>query len=292
MRAYISPIERTSLILVFLLLHLVSREQVLHGKVIDKVTGQSLPYASLGIYGKSVGGIADRDGTFSIDITRANGMDSLLISCIGYTGVSLLLTDLNPAKELTIGLTPMAMELPEIAVAGKRQIIEIGNVTYSGRFTGWGDYSSGKGRLRGLVIPPKEYAVRAVGFACHIRYNTFDSVKIRLHILDWSGDSLPSKDLLRDNVYAIIPKNAKSLNIDLTNYNIIIKDTVVLAVEWVDAWSPPVKLGQGSHLFTFSLSNIPGYTYARNYPFEAPSLIRARETPAMYLKAFRVGKKE
>jgi len=292
MQAYISPIERTSLILVFLLLHLVSREQVLHGKVTDKVTGHALPYASLGIYARSVGGIADRDGTFSIDITRTDGKDSLLISYIGYTGVSLLLANLDPAKELTIGLTPMAKELPEIAIAGKRQIIGIGNVTWGDRFTGWGDYSSGKGRLRGLVITPKEYPVRVVGFACHLRHNTFDSVKIRLHILDLKGDSLPSKDLLRDNVYATIPKNAKSVNIDLTSYNIIIKDTVVLAVEWVDAWSPPGKPGQGSHLFTFSLSNIPGYTYARNYPFEAPSFIKGRETPAMYLKAFRVGKTE
>lgn len=290
MRAFILLNNRTSLFLIFIFLHLVSREQVLRGKVIDKTTGQILPYASVGIYKKNFGGITNSDGTFSIDISRADKKDSLLISYIGYAGVSLLLVDLVPAKELIVGLTPMPKELPEIAVAGKRQIIGIGNVNYNGHFTGWGDYSSSRGRLRGLMVMLNEYPVKAVAFACHIKHNTFDSVKVRLHILEFHGDSLPLKELLQDNIYAIIPKNAKWVKIDLTPYNIVIKDTIVLAVEWVDAWTPPSKPGKGSHLFTFSLSNTPGYVYDRDYPFETPALIQNPETPAMYLDAYRIGK--
>jgi hypothetical protein len=288
--AFISLKTRTPLLIVFLLLNLVSREQVLHGKVIDKTTGQTLPYASVGVYKKNIGGIADRDGTFSIDLSQADNKDSLRISYIGYAGFTLSLARLNPANELTIGLTPMPKELPAIAVAGKRQLIEIGNVTYTGRFTGWGDYSSSRGRLRGLMIAPKEYPVRAVGFACHLKHNTFDSVKVRLHILEFQGDSLPLKELLQDNIYLIIPKNATWVDINLTPYNIVIKDTIVLAVEWVDAWAPAGKPGRESNLLTFSLAKTAGYVYVRDYPFERPALIKNPETPAMYLKAYRVGK--
>jgi len=292
MQAFVLLNNRASLFLIFLFLHLVSQEQVLHGKVIDKTTGQTLPYASVGIYKKPVGGITNSDGTFSIDLSQAGKMDSLLISYIGYAGLSLLLADLDPAKEVTIGLTPKPKELPEIGVAGKRQIIEVGNVTYNGQFTGWGDYSSSRGRLRGLMIMLQEYPVRAVAFECHIKHNTFDSVKVRLHILEYHGDRLPLKELLQDNIYAIISKNAKWVNIDLTPYNIVIKDTVVLAVEWIDAWASAGKPGIGSHLFTFSMSNTPGYVYDRDYPFETPALIQNPETPAMYLKAYRTGKRQ
>lgn len=128
MRTFISLNNRATVLLIFLLLHLTSREQIIHGKVIDNTTGQTLPYASEGIYKKNVGGIANRDGTFSIDLSQADKKDSLYISYIGYGAVSLLLDDLVLANELTIGLMPMPKELPEIAVIGKRNIIEIGNI--------------------------------------------------------------------------------------------------------------------------------------------------------------------
>ena len=292
MRAFSLLNMRTWFQLIFLFLHLVSRAQVIHGKVIDKTTGQTLPYASIGFHNKNAGGIANRDGTFSIDISQTDSKDSLLISYIGYAGTSLSLAGLNAATDLTVGLSPMPKRLPEVAVMGKRQMIAIGNIKYNSHFTGWGDYSSSRGRLRGLMIPPKEYPVRVVEFGCHIKHNTFDSVKVRLHILEFHGDSLPTKELLHDNIYLVIPRNAKWVSIDLNPFNIVISDTIVLAVEWVDAWSPMAEPGEESHLFTFSEANAAGYVYVRDYPHDKRALIPYTETPAMYLHAYRTGKSQ
>jgi hypothetical protein len=277
-------------ILVGLSLLFAGSAQIIHGKVIDKTTGQQLPYASVGFRQQGGGGITGRDGEFSIDLSNIHRADSLLVSYIGYASRTLALTDLEALAPLTVGLIRVPKELPETAVAGKRQLITIGNDKYNGDFTGWGDYSSSRGRMRGILILPKEYPVRAVQFGCHIKHNTFDSVKVRLHILVFHSDSAVTQELLHDNIYMVIPGNAKWVSVDLTPYHIVINDTIVLGMEWVDAWSPATKSGQRSHLLTFSLANTAGYVYARDYPYDKTRLIQNAETPAMYLLAYRTAR--
>lgn len=288
MQTISSSRNRTFILLIFLVLHNVSQAQVLHGKVIDKATGQALPYASVGISKNDVGGITDKNGTFSIDVSRAAKGDSLIISYIGYAGSALLLSGVDATKELTIGLAPAPKDLPEIPITGKRRIIEIGNVKYNGRFTGWGDFSASRGRLRGMMIA-LQYPVHPVALAFRIRRNTFDSVKVRLQILGFHGESLPLNELLQDNIYVTIPKNAKWVTMDLAPYHLVLRDTIVLAVEWVDAWAPPYIPEEGSFQFTFSDSNTRGLLYSCNSFLEKPVFIKTQETLAMYLKAYRVG---
>lgn len=268
---------------------IVSRAQVINGKVIDKTTGQGLPYASFGFCKEKGGGIANLNGEFSIELSKGDRKDSLLVSYIGYKGQAVALGNLDLTAPLIVRLAAAPKELPATAVSGVRQLLTVGNGKYNGHFTGWGDYNSSRGRMRGVVIPPKEYPVRLVEFGCHIKHNSFDSVKVRLHLLDFHSDTPSMRELLHDNIYLVIHRNARWVSIDLSRYHIVISDTIVLGIEWVDAWATATTGGERSHLFTFSLSNTPGIVYARDYPYDKPALIQNNETPAMYLRGYRTG---
>ena len=264
--------------------------QSLEGNISDKDSREPLAYASVGIKNKNKGGIADRNGNFKIDISNVSPSDSIVFSHIGYTSAAFKIGKINPAKRTDIKLRRFKQELAQVTIAAKRKILILGNKKFSNRFTGWGDYSSSKGRARGLVVEPMEYPVKAVEFLCHIKYNTFDSVKVRLNILKKVKEEPYFEQLLADNIYFTIPQNAKWINIDLNPYNIIIKDTIVLALEWIDSWAPAKKPGEESNLFTISLGNSEGDFYERNTPNEVPALSQIHEIPTMYLRAYKIGK--
>jgi hypothetical protein len=264
--------------------------QKLQGTLYDGSTNEPIPYASAGIKSKSKGGIADRNGYFSIDISGLSPSDSVIFSHIGYVSQAFRLGDIDPAKNMDVRLKARERSLATVTITAEKEMLVLGSQRPTNRFTGWGDYSSSRGRTRGLQLEPKEYPVKAVSFECRIKNMTFDSVKVRLNILGKSKDGQQLQQLLQQNIYFNIHKDAKWITVDLTPYNIVLTDTAVLALEWVDSWAPPVKPGRESYQFTIALSKDHGYFYERNTPNEKPSLRQSMELPVMYLKGYRVAK--
>lgn len=264
--------------------------QILSGRITDNDTHEQLAYASVGVKNKKGGGITSRDGAFSIDLSTLTTADSILFSHIGYETVAYAVGSIDVSKLLEVKLKRQAKELEEFVVKAKVEILTIGNTKSSGRFTGWGDYSNSRGRARGLQVEPKAFPLKLTGFVCRVRYNTFDSVKIRINLFK-KGEGPNFEQLLQHNIYYTIPKNAKWINVDLTPYSIVIKDTVILAIEWIDSWSDGKNTAGQNELFTISLGKQKGYCYERNTPNEIPVFRPCDEVPAMYLKGFRAGKK-
>ncbi|ASZ11969.1 carboxypeptidase-like regulatory domain-containing protein [Chitinophaga pendula] len=262
--------------------------QTIKGTLYDGKTGEPIPYASIGIKNKSRGGIAERTGYYSVNIAGMSPQDSIVFSHIGYVTMAFRLADIDPSKKMDIRLKPRDQVLAGVTVTALRDVLMFGSDKATSRFTGWGDYSSSRGRARGIQITPKEYPVKIVSFACRIKHNTFDSVKVRFNILKKVEGEEQLKEVLHQNIYFDIPHNAKWVTLDLAPYNIILSDTVVIALEWVDSWAQPKKPGESSDMFTIALSKEHGYTYERNTPNELPTLRQSMELPAMYLKGYRV----
>lgn len=87
------------------------------GRVADASNGNPVPYASIGIVGKSLGTSSNVDGEFSFKILLRNGTvdEKIKISCVGYE--SLILSELNKWQE--IRLVPSTLQLKEVLVLGK-----------------------------------------------------------------------------------------------------------------------------------------------------------------------------
>ncbi|MBS3807770.1 MAG: carboxypeptidase-like regulatory domain-containing protein [Bacteroidales bacterium] len=56
----------------------------LNGKVMDRMTGNPLSYANIGVYNKSIGTISNEDGEFILKLHRRHLNDTLVVSYMGY----------------------------------------------------------------------------------------------------------------------------------------------------------------------------------------------------------------
>lgn len=259
--------------------------QVVTGNIRDKVTREELPYATIGIKGKAIGGIANRTGEFTLDLSKASQRDSLIARYLGYKPFAICVADLAAGQPLTIQLVPETRMLQEVLVYDKRALTTLGNNRKSFYHTGWGDNESERGRTRGLVIEKPEFPMLLVSFHMHIHENTFDSVRFRLQIL---GAAEPFRPLLTENIFVTTAKKKGWIEFDLKPYQIKVTERFVLAVEWVDAWGKPKGPDEFSHILTISESRPGGKIYHREKPEEIIRLQDHTLLPSFYVKGIGV----
>ena len=87
----------------------------INGTVIDKESGEPLPYAHIIIKGKSIGTLSQVNGTFSFHF-RSSGRDTLEISYIGYRTSQSLVQDLNTSVPLQFELSPQTIQLRAVTI--------------------------------------------------------------------------------------------------------------------------------------------------------------------------------
>ena len=141
--------------------------QTFSGKVINSKTNEVLPYANVGVRGKSIGGIADEGGTFKIDVSKASPDDKIVVSYLGFEPMIYLVSELKTNQIYEIKLNPKSVELKEVLVYNKRVPIILGNNKKSFYHTGWGRNTSDIGRARGAIINPADLPVKTEEFVIH-----------------------------------------------------------------------------------------------------------------------------
>jgi hypothetical protein len=88
------------------------------GKIVDKKSGNTLPYASLIVSGMNISTISNSEGEFSLKIPAYLTNPAIVVSFIGYKNKTVSLTDLKSGKS-KIAMEPTAIELPELNVISK-----------------------------------------------------------------------------------------------------------------------------------------------------------------------------
>ena len=103
-----------------LLLTGAAHGQTLTGTVTAASAAEPIPYANLGIPGKSVGTVADEHGAYQLAYTAANLTDTVRISSVGYEPQNVLLREL--VARPVVRLTQAAVGADCRAGAGSRAI--------------------------------------------------------------------------------------------------------------------------------------------------------------------------
>jgi hypothetical protein len=264
--------------------------QTFSGKVSNSKTNEVLPYANVGVRGKSIGGIADEGGTFKIYISKASPNDKIIVSYLGFEPLIYLVGELKVNQVYEVKLNPKTIELKEVAVYNKRIPIILGNNKKSFYHTGWGRNTSDIGRARGAIINPADLPVKAEEFVIHIHENTFDKVKFRLNMMIPGENGEPSTSFINENIFFTTSEKKGWVRVDLKPYNIVISEKLLVAIEWVDASGRERSEKEGSHRITISTSKKAGYFYTRETPEESTKLEMSDKTPSMYFVCYGIGK--
>lgn len=279
-------------IFLFILIQLSTNlfAQTFDGKVSNLKTNEMLPYANVGVRGKSIGGIADEQGNFKIDISKASPNDKIVVSYLGFEPVIYLVNELKANQVYEVKLNPKSVELKEVLVYNKRVPIIVGNNKKSSNYTGWRHNTSDVGRARGAIFNPADLPVKAEEFVIHIHENTFDNVKFRLNMMIPNENGEDFTSLINENIFFTTSEKNGWVRVDLRAYNIVISEKLIVAVEWVDASGRKRTEKEGSHRLTISTSKKEGYFYHRETPEESTKLEMSDRTPSMYFVCYGIGK--
>ena len=242
-----------------------AREQITFyqamGKVVDTKTGLGLPYVNIGVIGKEIGAVSDREGVFQLDLSESQRADTLRISMIGYESKIIPVKALlQPGTATTIPLKEAISELDEVVLTARAwKGKTLGNKTES-NFIGHLFHYDQMGKEMGIRMNVGRQPLLVDNFSFHVYHNRFSGkVSFRLNIYRLEGGK-PVGNILKENI--IIPVASEQtgrIHRDLRPYNIVLTEDVLVTLEWVDA---DAKVKQTEAL-AVSVGVLTGGTYER-----------------------------
>lgn len=257
--------------------------QSIGGRIIDESTGEPLDYVNVRILNTKLGTVSGRGGEFQLKISNSEKDDTVRFSYIGYETLSIPVRKFRPSNLEEVRLKPKSLTLNEVVVAVKSETRMLGNPKVDRRYTGWGDFQSLRGRIRGLLIEGAECPVKVKSMSFRINHNDWDSVAFRINFLELS-DSKPGNTILKENIYVTTDQKHKWVNVDLKNQNVVICTKTLVTLEWIDAWG---NRGEYSNLLTISMGKSSGFMYNQEPGEETGTLTLEKNSPAIILEVYR-----
>lgn len=263
--------------------------QSFRGTVRDLETKQGLPYANIGVKKKSIGCISDEGGAFQLDLSRSTESDTLVISYVGYLPYVVPVSSVDLTRSHSVEMKPSSQVLNEVTIRGRPHIVTVGNKGKSGLHSGWGDFTSSRGRAVGLLIKIPESKLKINKVAFHLNACEFDSARVRINLLKFKDGQARPFENQKQNIFYTIHKKKGWIEVPMSEDIVVRSEEVIVAIEWVDAWAKPRTMEEGgSYLFTISLDNSRGSQYIRQTPEEPIDLVLSEFTPSVYLECFAV----
>ena len=243
-----------TLLLVFT--SLASSAQSITGFIRNKISGEALPFAAIGIKQKGIGTTADVNGQFSLHLKNSNLPDTLSILAVGYQELALpvkvILADKETAgsfrktpgtNEITFFLQPKQTSLRPIEITGKVKkwkAAEVGfnmdkDITYQHEFAPKDTLiKSIPGQEIGNIIRFKKYPAHLQDFNFGLHGSGNLPVTVRLHIYSLKNN-LPYKKLLPKDVVIMIPPHCTGwIKVNLKPYNITLHQDFAVVLEWIN----------------------------------------------------------
>ena len=217
----------------FFLLSLSSFSQTFSGKVINANSESALEFVNIGIIDFPAGTITDEKGNFKLDLNDISIEKKVRFSMIGFKSQIFTIKELINIENI-IKLEEEPIQLLELIIKPSGKIRKIGTTNYARRagVCGWGGTQFGKGHEIGTEIDLGTQAVKLKSLHLRLYKQSFDSTLFRLHIRSIQ-DNFPDKELLTDNIIITVSEESGWIDINLSQYNIVLSDKIILSLEWV-----------------------------------------------------------
>lgn len=204
------------------------------GKIQDFKTGAALAFVNIGISKHEIGTVTNEDGRFELRIKPKMENDTIKISMIGYKTRMLTVKELLKQRENEIKLKEETKQLQEVVVTTQGlKKKNLGNKTTS-KFISTGFGYDKLGAEMGIKVNVRKRPTFVDAFNFHISYNRLSAKALfRLNVYEVEKGR-PSRNIMTENI--IIPINPKQtglISVDLIPHNIVLKDDVIVTLEWV-----------------------------------------------------------
>lgn len=102
-----------------------------YGKVIDRQSSRTLPFATIEAIGSNIATVSNIDGEFTIKINKEADVSDLKLSYIGFRNKIVQISEFKGDNELTIMLDPSIVQLKEVTVRPEDAMGLIADVLYN-----------------------------------------------------------------------------------------------------------------------------------------------------------------
>lgn len=203
----------------------ISYGQTIKGTVFDGATKEPIPFASIGIKGKTLGTVCDENGNFELSTTSATDTDSLKISSIGYKSKCFIMSTAKNFNGEKINLSQTNVQLSEVIVKPTKTITKVlGNKRYNENVKCF--FQGANGNYKGVEVVikadnKKDRLVWIEDFNFYINQCLFkDSIAFRLNFYKEDKDGMAAENILQKPIVFKIAPRLGIFTIDLKKYNI------------------------------------------------------------------------
>lgn len=215
----------------------IQAQITISGKVYDRAASDAIPFASIGIKGKSVGTVSDENGAFTIVLKDVNDSDSLKISAIGYRSKSYSISKAKSFTNEKIFLDQSSVNLAEVVVKPTKTITKVlGNKNYNTNiqcsFQGNGaNFLGVEAAIKANNKRDRDVWIEDFNFYLN-KNNIDDSVTFRLNFYKEDKDGMPGENLLsKPIIFKVAKKQTGVVNLNLKKYNIHTKGDFFMSME-------------------------------------------------------------
>jgi len=226
----------------------------IRGVVKDSISGEPIPYVNIWVENETIGTTSETNGSFSLDIKEEK---LLVFSALGYE------VKKASSKSEVILLKPKVFELNEVVISipKKTKELEIGEA----HKVHISQLSGNKPWIYAKLFNYYEKYMETPFIKKIVFYSNSDmkGAKIKLRIFG-INDSIPSDDLINEDIIVTVKGGMKKNTIDVSSYNIEFpKNGIVIGLEWL-------IIEENKYFFTYKDPKTKQKVSLENY---APSLV-------------------
>lgn len=272
--------------IILLFPYFIYAQNTLTGKVVNAKTKLPVPFATVGIINQNVGTSAAEDGIFTLSMVTTAAIDTILVSCTGYTTLKMPYR-FNEKESLTIELNEITNILNTVVLTNKKRLTEVA----LNDFTSCGTYFIGSNGYQ-TQLAQHFYmqeadailtSIKICRFSMGIFYPEKTIFRVRIYDID-TVTKAPSIDLC-DQIIEV-KSSKRYIYLNLAKYNIHIpgKDFFV-AIEWLKIpynKSVSKRVGSGKAVYDTSYTPSIGWTDNESPNMEAWKLDYTNKWRPMY----------
>ncbi|MGC6479427.1 MAG: carboxypeptidase-like regulatory domain-containing protein [Flavobacteriaceae bacterium] len=216
------------------------QNKIIRGQILDSLENP-IKYVNIGILNKPIGTVSNNKGEFTLNLDNSFIFDTLKISSLGFKSKHILIKELFDNSNNIFFLDSYTEELDEVVISSNNlKIYKTGKEKTKSKRQVFFANPETKNMILGSQIGRK-FSIGKKKFSLlqelkfYIKSNNYEQVKFRVNIYSIK-DNVPLKRVNSIDILTEVARNQTGwIKVDLTKYDINVKENVIIAIEWIEA---------------------------------------------------------